>query len=243
MRKTIYDVPEMYRLTFSHRNVALEASALIRWFKQERGTRKPPSKVLELAAGPADHAIELAKKGINATALDVSQAMCRFARRRAREQAVTLKVVEGDMISFTSKEQYDMVVTMLDSINQIHKLAEMIKHLRSVAACLADDGIYILELADHPKKGQRLMEATWKTKRPDHEVEVVWRPLSERSNGRSHKVSLEVMAKSKRGVARLTDVLNVRTWSAKEIAHAISRAGCFKLSAKHKEFLVLRKLD
>jgi SAM-dependent methyltransferase len=235
-RKSVYDAPELYRLAFSYRNVAVESAALIRWFKKIRGERKPPVSVLELAAGPAHHAIELARKGINATALDLSPTMCKFARRHAREQSVSLKVVKGDMISFSLKKEYDLAITMLDSINQIHKLNDMVKHLRSVADCLVDDGIYIIELAKHEKKGEQLEDAKWKITRNNKELRVHWRPLAERSNGKSYKLSLELVAKDERGLSRLTDVMHLRTWSPKEIERAVSRAGCFKIAAKYGDF-------
>lgn len=235
-RRSIYDAPELYRLAFSYRNIPLEVSALMRWFKKARGERKPPAAILELASGPADHAIEFAKKGINATALDMSPAMCRFARRQAREQAAPLKVVTADMISFSLKEQYDLIITMLDSINQIHRLKDMIKHLRSVAHCLADDGIYVMELATHEKQGERLTDGKWKIRRRSKAADVVWRPLAARSNGKRHKVSLEVVAEDERGLCRLTDVLHLRTWSPKEIELALSRAGSFKIAARYGDF-------
>jgi SAM-dependent methyltransferase len=235
-RRSVYDAPELYRLAFSYRNIALEVSALIRWFKKASGERRRPAAVLELASGPADHAIEFAKKGINATALDMSPTMCKFARRRAREQAVALKVVTDDMISFSPKEQYDIVLTMLDSVNQIHRLKDMIKHLRSVAHCLSDDGIYVMELDRHAKRGERLIDAKWGVKRRNKQVGVLWRPLAARSNGKSYKVSLELVAKDEHGLLRLTDVMHLRTWSPKQIELALSRAGCFKVAAKYGDF-------
>ena len=56
--------------------------------------------VLELAAGPAEHARELARRGLRATALDWSAAMCGYAAGQAKAAGVPLDVVEADMRDF-----------------------------------------------------------------------------------------------------------------------------------------------
>lgn len=229
-------MPELYRLVFAYRNIGLEVRALIRWFKAARGERKLPANVLELAAGPANHAIGLAKRGVSATALDVSQTMSKFARRHARQQGVALKVVTADMIAFRTKQKYDLVINMLDSINQIHRSSDLIKHFRSVADCLADDGIYVLELAKHEKKGQRIAGSDWKVRQNNTEVRVHWRPLATRANGKNYKLSLEVTTKDLCGVSQFNDILHVRTWYPKDLERILYRVGGFKIVARYGDF-------
>ena len=55
-----------------------EVDALLRWSGKHH---EPPSTVLELAAGPAEHARDLARRGLQATALDLNPAMCAQATR------------------------------------------------------------------------------------------------------------------------------------------------------------------
>ena len=235
-RRNVYDAPELYQMAYSYRNIKAEVSALIRWFKKNSGARKTPAAVLELASGPADHAIEFAKRGISATALDISQTMCRFARRQARQRSVSLKTVNEDMIGFSLKHRYDLVITMIDSINQIHAAKDMIKHLRSVAACLAENGLYVIELAKHEKEGEQLQDVQWSVRRQNKKLRVVWRPLTARANGKSYKVSLELTADTERGRLQLADVLNVRTWSPKDIERLVKKSGCFRIAARYANF-------
>src|SRR6516225_5648786 len=73
----IYDDPELYQLACAYRDIPAEVDALLAW--AGRHLREPgagPGSALELAAGPADHARELARRGLLATALDISPAMC-----------------------------------------------------------------------------------------------------------------------------------------------------------------------
>ncbi|MGH3380572.1 MAG: class I SAM-dependent methyltransferase, partial [Actinoallomurus sp.] len=65
----IYDHPQAYELACSFRDVSAEVDVLRRWADGAR-------HVLELAAGPAEHARWFARRGVAATALDLSPAMC-----------------------------------------------------------------------------------------------------------------------------------------------------------------------
>src|SRR5215510_7535513 len=68
----IYDEPELYQLACAYRDVPAEVSALLSWCGkhwqggQDRGgagqDNGGPRSVLELAAGPAEHALELARR-------------------------------------------------------------------------------------------------------------------------------------------------------------------------------------
>ena len=60
----IYDDPELYQLACAYRDIPAEADALLAWAGQHlRAARATPASVLELAAGPAGHARELARRG------------------------------------------------------------------------------------------------------------------------------------------------------------------------------------
>ena len=73
----IYDDPELYQLACAYRDIPAEADALLDWAgRHYSGVKATPGSVLELAAGPADHARELARRGLSATALDINAAMC-----------------------------------------------------------------------------------------------------------------------------------------------------------------------
>src|ERR1051326_8765070 len=64
----IYDDPELYQLACAYRDIPAEADALLDWAgRHYSGTQEAPGSVLELAAGPADHARELARRGLSAT--------------------------------------------------------------------------------------------------------------------------------------------------------------------------------
>src|SRR5271155_5787616 len=95
----IYSEPEFYAAACAYRDVPAEVTALLRWWQRwGPPDEAKPKTVLELAAGPAEHARELASRGSSATALDLSAAMCEYAQAQAADQ---LTVVQADMRDFT----------------------------------------------------------------------------------------------------------------------------------------------
>src|ERR1700739_3724253 len=97
----IYDEPELYELACAYRDIPAEVSALRAWFATHFAATSDCAPaavgwVLELAAGPAERARELARRGLRATALDWSAAMCGYAAGQAKAAGVSLDVVEAD---------------------------------------------------------------------------------------------------------------------------------------------------
>ena len=86
--------------------------------------------MLELAAGPAEHAREFAHRGVAATALDLSPAMCAYAREQG--SGLPLEVVEADMTGFRLGRRFDLVITMLDSTAHLMTLDDFVAYLGCV---------------------------------------------------------------------------------------------------------------
>jgi SAM-dependent methyltransferase len=227
----IYDEPEFYQAACAYRDVPAEVDALLRWSGRFRGLEAgPPRSVLELAAGPAEHARELARRGLEATALDLSAAMC----ARARELA------EADMRDFLLPGDVDLAITMLNSLCHLMSLDDMLGHLASVARCLSPDGLYIMELA-HPADffaAEHRTSSEWSTDVGDGMVSVRWGvqdqidPVTQIT--REH---VSVTYHKRNGPVRtVTDVVPNRFWTATEMTAAIRLAGGFTVVASYGDF-------
>ena len=113
----IYDEPEFYQAACAYRDVPAEVNALLRWSARHRSPDSGlPRSALELAAGPAEHARNLARRGLAATALDLNPAMCARARDLAAADGVELSVVQADMRDFRLRGRFDLAITMLNSL-------------------------------------------------------------------------------------------------------------------------------
>lgn len=237
----IYDEPEFYQAACAYRDVPAEVDALLRWAGRHRDDDAgPPRSVLEMAAGPAEHARELARRGLQATALDLNPAMCGRARELAQTEGITLTVVEADMRDFSLSGPVDLAVTMLNSLCHLLTLDDMLRHLGCVARHLDAGGLYIMELA-HPADvlaPEHRTSSEWNTEVGDGLVNVRWGahdridPVTQIT--REH-VSVTY---HKRGgpVRTVTDVVPNRFWTATEMVAAIRLAGGFTVEASYGDF-------
>jgi SAM-dependent methyltransferase len=116
----------------------------------ERGARHPARSLLELACGPGYHACEAARRGLLATGLDLSPDMLAYARELAAGEGLAVNWIEGDLRRFAIPAPVDIVVAPFDAIDVLLTNADVVAHFRAVAAALAPDGIYLVDLS-HPR--------------------------------------------------------------------------------------------
>jgi SAM-dependent methyltransferase len=239
----IYDEPEFYAAACAYRDVASDVTALLRWW-QAFGTGKDvPSTVLELAAGPAEHARALAARGADATTLDINPSMCAYAREQAEKANVPLTVVEGDMRSFriAAPASFDLAITMLNSLCHLVTLDDLVAHLESVAAQVADGGLYVMELA-HPADlfaSEPSTSSEWSTDVDGGKVTVRWGGRRDRIDPISQVTREHVTVtyrKADGSVRTVTDVVPNRFWTATEVEAAVRLAGGFCVAARYGDF-------
>ncbi|HRI18924.1 MAG TPA: class I SAM-dependent methyltransferase [Burkholderiaceae bacterium] len=146
--RRIYDQARCYDVAFGFRDVAAECDTLTDLAARHGG--RPPATVLELAAGPARHAPEFARRGVAATALDAVPAMNDLALQRAQREGVALTAVCADMADFRLEQRFDMAVLLMDSASYLLDNHAVLRHLACVARHLNDGGVYVLEMS-HPR--------------------------------------------------------------------------------------------
>ena len=239
----IYDEPEFYVAACAYRDVSADVTALLRWWRRHRADGKDsvPGSVLELAAGPAEHARELARYGIAATALDLNPAMCAWARDRAASDGDQLDVVQADMRDFGIPRTFDMAITMLNSLCHLMTLDDMVAHLTAVGRHLADGGLYVAELA-HPAdclSAQPRTSSEWTSEVGDGVVTVRWgggRDVIDPVTQITEEHVSVTYRKAGEAVRTVTDVVPNRFWTATEVDAAIRLAGGFTVAARYGDF-------
>ena len=237
----IYGEPEFYEAACAYRDVPAEVDALLRW----SGKHRPPDSglprtVLELAAGPAEHARNLARRGLEATALDLSPAMCARARDLAEAAGTRLTVVQADMRDFSLPGRFDLAITMLNSLCHLLSLDDLLRHLASVKRHLDPAGLYIMELA-HPADifaAERRTSSEWSTEVGGGTVSVRWGAQDQIDPVTQITREHVSVTYHKRGgpVRTVTDVVPNRFWSATELTAAVRLAGGFTVLARYGDF-------
>jgi SAM-dependent methyltransferase len=255
----IYEEPELYELACAYRDVPAEVTAVAAWCAVHH--EGPVGSVLELAAGPAEHAREFARRGLRATALDRSPAMCEYAAARAKAAGLDLAVVEADMRGFAvagpdgEPVAFDLAVTMLNSACHLFTLDDLVRHLAAVRAQLADGGLYIVELA-HPADffaPEPRTSSEWTVDAPGLRAEVRWGGRGDRIDPLTQVTEerMTITATADDGTIRtVSDVVPNRFWTLTEFTAAIALAntgagsgGAFELVATYGDFDETTALD
>jgi SAM-dependent methyltransferase len=231
-------MPKLYDVAFSHRDIAAEVHVVTEWYLTVSGGKALKS-VLEVAAGPAGHALEYAKRGVKATALDLSPKMVEYAKMKARQSGVFLKIVEADMLEFALPERFDLALSMQDSASHILSIKDMVKHLQCVARHLNADGLYVMELA-MPAREQRRMTSPnkWSATTDDVEVEIEWGSSNDTYDAKSGIVSTTITVNANVDGRKLkcTDTLNTKIWTQYAMERSIAASGAFRIAGKYGAF-------
>ncbi len=235
-----YSLAKYYDIAFQYINAESESS----FFEEILRKHSPHLKsktFIEFAAGPALNCIEMAKHGWNSTAVDLSPDMQTYGLEKANQQGQKINYLCSDMIRFSSEDKYDLAAILSDSTSYLLTNDDVINHLRSVADCLNDGGLYILEMA-HPKDvfGVAKLTATkWEAERDGCKVKIKWGsdsdvfdPVSQITNV---TVTLDYFDNDKSGT--ITNTSPQRCFTATEFEALVRASGVFEIAAVYGDIV------
>lgn len=102
--------------------------------------------VCDLGCGTGSTAMELARRGLKVFAVDLSPAMCRLARRKARRAGLPIKVLCADMRSLRLPEPVDLVLSEFNPLNHLPRKADLERVARAVSRALRPGGYFCFDL-------------------------------------------------------------------------------------------------
>ncbi|MFL5352380.1 class I SAM-dependent methyltransferase [Archangium sp.] len=235
-----YERAELYDIAFSFRDIGGEVDVLTGWYRSMTG-RPGPARVLELGAGPAQHAREFVRRGAEGWALDMSAAMADYARARAAADGVRIEVVMGDMTAFELARRFDLMLLMINSVGHLMTDALLVRHLECVARALTPGGIYVMEVA-HPADDANHPEGEpprqWSAQRGQTTVDIRWGrledPLDREHRIRTHTVELNANIAGR--PVSFVEQVRLRAWKRQAIDEAIQRVGGFSTVRVYGDF-------
>jgi SAM-dependent methyltransferase len=172
----IYDAPTLYDAAFGFRDFEDEVDFLCAAHERHGRTGGAPVKILELAAGPARHAVEAASRGMEVKAVDLSEAMAAHGARIATENDVALDYRVGDVREPLPFDKVCSAWLLLGSVGHLLTNDDALRCFQNARKALADGGTLILELP-HPRETFRLdgvSEDGWEVPFEGSDLRVRW---------------------------------------------------------------------
>jgi len=234
LNSSIYGNPKVYDVAFSYRNYLAETTALLYWFKRYAGKCRPRSAI-EFAAGPARHALELGRRGVKISALDLSPEMCAYASAMAAKQRIAMRVIQGDLVTYRGIRRYDLAIQMLDSISHVHTRRDLSMHFRNVADLLTSNGLYILEIGAS-RSGSTVNK--WDIIEGTCEISVQWgSPIEAKYHAnRSRRTTIQIKSTSKPNALLVSDILRLKAWKKRDVHSCLKQSGKLQIAAEFGGF-------
>jgi SAM-dependent methyltransferase len=194
----------------------------------ERARRQILGKILmrveaacDLACGTGTTAVEFARRGIRTYGVDASPEMVRLARRKARSEAVPVRVLLANMRSFRLPEQVDLVTCEFDALNHVPRRSDLDRVARAVARALRPGGWFFFDV-NNRAAFEKVWTGTWRQELPG--VVLVMHGGYERHRGKGWS-NAEWFIRRGKCWRRSTERVEQVAWTPAEIRRALRRAG------------------
>lgn len=119
----------------------------------------------DLACGTGTTAIELARLGLETSAVDCSPVMCRLAREKAQHAGVRLRVIRADMRLFALPRPVDLILCEGDALNHVPERKDLLRVARAVSRSLTPGGLFYFDV-NHDKGFERYWAGEFWVERP-----------------------------------------------------------------------------
>ncbi len=112
-----------------------------------------PRLLIDLACGTGSSTLPFARRGYAIEGMDLSEAMLRQARIKAKQEALPVRFFQGDLRSFKTDKQYDLALLFQDGLNYLLTESELAAALKCIYRCLNPGGMFIFDLTRPSLRG------------------------------------------------------------------------------------------
>ncbi len=118
------------------------------------------AKILDMACGAGRHAIILARKKFNVTAVDLSENLLAIAKKNTDDENLKINFVHSDIRSFKSDDKFNLVLNLFTSFGYFESDEENFLVLQKAYDLLGKDGFFVLDFFNSNFLKQNLIESS-----------------------------------------------------------------------------------
>lgn len=102
-------------------------------------------RLLDLGCGTGRHAMDMAKRGYEVTAVDLSPEMIRYLKQETEQQQLPIQASVGDLRDLKVDGTHDVAICFMDTFRFLLTNEDILAHLRAVAQRLVEGGLYLVD--------------------------------------------------------------------------------------------------
>lgn len=106
----------------------------------------PKSRILDVGCGFGRHSVELARRGFTVTGIDSSATMLAAARLLARNEGVSVQLLQADGKYFRSETCFDYIICLFTTLGQVDHKGDNAKMLVNFGKLLCPGGRLAVEV-------------------------------------------------------------------------------------------------
>lgn len=143
------------------------------------------NSIMDAGCGPGRISIELALKGLDVTGVDIIQPYLDAAADSAKDEDVSLTLINSDLRTFNSERKFDAVINMYTSFGYCETIDEDLSILRNIFNVVKEGGWFIMECLSRENAVKYFTEGEWferagKTVLTQFSVAGAWEGLKSR---------------------------------------------------------------
>ena len=128
--------------------------------RPDRCEGKKPA-ILDLCCGPGRITLELARRGLSVTGVDISECYIRTAREKAAREGLEIEFIKKDVRSFKRKNAFDAAVNLYNSFGYFEDPMDDLCFLKNAHYSLKEGGALIIDVLGKEIAVRDYTEADW----------------------------------------------------------------------------------
>jgi SAM-dependent methyltransferase len=221
-----YDSPALWDLAFSDETKP-EADFLQQVLAHY--LKRTTASVLEIGCGGGRQVVEMARRGFDVTAFDLSSVCVAETRRQLKRRKLAATVMQADMADFQLPQQFDLAHCLVNTFRHLITEDAARLHLQSVARSLRPGGLYVLGFHLLPPDALELDCERWTILHGKRRVTTTVRVLDFSRKTRLETVRFSLKVTAPAGGVRLSSDHQLRIYRAHQFRTLLRTVPEFQL--------------
>ena len=221
-----YDYPQYWDLAF--RDSTREEAGFVEAVSA-RLMRGRAKRIYEPGCGGGRLVLELARRGYDVTAVDLSQPAIKYLKKRLKRNQLRAEVSVADMLEFTCHPKIDIAINTVNTFRHLLSEHDALRHLECVASSLKLGGYYILGFHLLPPDAALEDREYWTARHAGISVDMTLDAYNASRRKRTETLRFRMRVKGHREVKEFTTEYQMRIYTAAQVKSLFSKAAQFEL--------------